>query len=160
MLTCEGPIGKINYQGWGDFIFMKKPFKNKKTKIGLCAGGSGLTPMYSIAQASSLAKDGAEITFMFSNKTKNDIFCEKELNELGAMNDKFKHFHTLTRHNAEAHGEWSGLTGRFDFEMFQKCSFPAPADDVLILTCGPSGFNTAIKDFLKANGYTEGEHFV
>ena len=76
-ITCSGPIGKINYRGWGDFLILNKPLKNKKTRIGLLAGGSGFTPMYSIALASSLAKDGVQIKFLFSNRNKEDIFCER-----------------------------------------------------------------------------------
>ena len=34
------------------------PMTNVKKRIGLIAGGSGLTPLYSIALASSLARDG------------------------------------------------------------------------------------------------------
>ena len=76
-MRCSGPIGKVNYRGWGKFLVMNKELTGKKTKIGLLAGGSGFTPMYAIALASSLAKDGVEIKFLFSNKTKNDIFCER-----------------------------------------------------------------------------------
>ena len=119
MLTCEGPIGKINYRGWGDFTFMKKQIEPKVNKVILNAAGTGITPMLSIAQASSLAKDGLQIFFLYSNKTKDDILCEKELNELVAMNpDNFKLVHTLTRHDPAKHGEWSGKTGRVSWEMY------------------------------------------
>lgn len=91
--------------------------EHKKTKIGLLAGGSGITPMYAVALASSLAKDGVEITFLYSNKTKDDILCKKEMDELAAMNPKCKIIHTLTRHKEE-HGEWTGELGRVDTAMF------------------------------------------
>jgi len=69
--------------------------------------------MFSIAQASSLAKDGVDITFLYSSKTKDDILCEYELNELVSLNPKHFHFHqTLTRHNNAKHGRWDGLIGR------------------------------------------------
>ena len=44
-IMCEGPIGKIKYFGHGKMHLMKKELK-PKTKIGLIAGGSGITPMY------------------------------------------------------------------------------------------------------------------
>ena len=159
-ILVEGPIGKTNYQGWGDFINFGKPLKHKKMRIGLLAGGSGLTPMYSIALASSLARDGAEITFLFSNKTKDDILCKTELEMLSSSNPDLTLFHTLTEHDPAKHGHWEGLTGLVCYEMFKECGFPAPADDVLILCCGPPGFNQCIITFLKANGYQYGEHFV
>ncbi len=52
------------------------PLQEKK-KVGLIAGGSGITPMLSIAQASLLADDGLEINFVYSNKTKDDILCKQ-----------------------------------------------------------------------------------
>lgn len=48
-----------------------------KTKIGLIAGGTGVTPMYSLAL--SLANDGLQVRFLSTNKKKNDILCKKEL---------------------------------------------------------------------------------
>ena len=42
----------------------------------LLAGGTGITPLFSIAQASILAKDGMTIMLLVSNKTKNDIFLK------------------------------------------------------------------------------------
>jgi cytochrome-b5 reductase len=54
-LMCEGPIGRLRYLGGGDFKLLKNPVAGKRTKIGLIAGGTGITPMFSIAQASSLA---------------------------------------------------------------------------------------------------------
>lgn len=75
--------------------------------------------MYAIALASCLAKDGTDIKFLFTNKTKDDILIEKELNHLAEINpDHFKLFYTLTRHDAEKHGEWKGITGRVSYEMF------------------------------------------
>lgn len=120
-----------------------------KTKVGLIAGGSGLTPMYAIALASCLAKDGLEITFLFSNKTKEDILCKELLDDLCRSNpDTFKLFHTLTRHDEAQHGAWGGLTGRVSADMLKQCGFPQPADGVYIATCGPAQFNADIKTFL------------
>lgn len=80
-IVCEGPIGKIRYHGNGQFQMMKDMLPLKK-KVALLAGGSGITPMYAIAAASSFAKDGLEIHFLFSNKTKGDILCKPELDAL------------------------------------------------------------------------------
>jgi ferredoxin-NADP reductase len=71
-LMVKGPVGRLRYNGFGEFQLMRTKMENKK-KIGLIAGGTGITPMYAIAQASSLAKDGSDITFLYSNKTKDDI---------------------------------------------------------------------------------------
>lgn len=157
-IMCEGPIGMLKYNGFGKFMLKKNELKPKK-RIGLLAGGSGITPMYSIALASSLAKDGLEIWFLFSNKTKDDMLCKEHLDQLTATNPNFRLFHTLTRHDASKDGENPYLSGRVTYEMFKQCGFPEPADDVLIATCGPKAFNEQIKGFLAENGYEQGEHY-
>ena len=97
---------------------MKQDIPTKKN-IGFLAAGTGLTPLYTVALASSLAKDGAKLKFLFSNKTKDDILCQEELSALAKMNpDNLDLYHTLTRHNPESHGEWDGLQGRVTYEMF------------------------------------------
>jgi ferredoxin-NADP reductase len=73
-ILCEGPVGLIKYHGYGDFVW-KKDALMKKKRVGLVAGGSGITPLLSLALASSFAKDGLEITMIYSNKTKDDIMC-------------------------------------------------------------------------------------
>lgn len=73
-IICEGPIGKTRYFGHGKFKLMKFDMPIKKN-IGFLAAGTGLTPLYTVALASSLAKDGAKLKFLFSNKTKDDILC-------------------------------------------------------------------------------------
>ena len=92
----------INYKGFGSFLFKKKPLDNKKTKVGLIAGGTGITPFYSIALASLLGNDGLQIRLLYANKTKDDILIKAELDELAAKYpENFKVFYTLTRHTAE-----------------------------------------------------------
>jgi ferredoxin-NADP reductase len=43
-IKMEGPKGLLIYKGFGNFIIKKKPVK--KTKIGLIAGGTGITPCF------------------------------------------------------------------------------------------------------------------
>ena len=76
VILCEGPIGTIRYHGLGEFVNGGKLLWKKK-QVVLIAGGSGITPLYSIALASSLASDGLEITMIYSNKTKDDIMCKE-----------------------------------------------------------------------------------
>ena len=43
-IKMEGPKGLLFYYGQGNFSLRKKPIK--RTKIGLIAGGTGITPCY------------------------------------------------------------------------------------------------------------------
>ena len=47
-IMCEGPFGKIKYKGYGDFELLGEPL-SKKTNLGLIGGGTGITPLLSIA---------------------------------------------------------------------------------------------------------------
>eukprot|EP00757_Euglenozoa_sp_SAG-D1_P000229 gene229-234_t len=50
-LTVSGPTGQFTYLGNGDFSLRKTgPSRNVK-KIGMISGGTGITPMYQIANA-------------------------------------------------------------------------------------------------------------
>ena len=46
-IKMKGPEGKIQYEGFGNFIINGKEVTGK-TKIGLIAGGSGITPCLSL----------------------------------------------------------------------------------------------------------------
>lgn len=148
----------IRYLGQGK-LMLKKNMLKPKTKIFLCAGGSGITPMLSIAQAIVLSKDNVEVTLIFSNKTKDDILCEAQINDLLTKGGNFKVFHSLTRHNEAKDGKWEGLTGRIDVDMLKKCGLPDPADDLFIGCCGPKGFGDTICAPLADLGYVKGENY-
>ena len=64
----EGPYGKMRYHGNGDFQLFKEKAYGKK-HIFMLGGGTGITPLYSIAQASVRCKDGVKINLLYSNKT-------------------------------------------------------------------------------------------
>ena len=59
MVEIRGPFGAFNYQGNGSVEIRRAggPKKYNISNIGMIAGGSGLTPMYQIAQNISDAKE-------------------------------------------------------------------------------------------------------
>ena len=160
-IICEGPIGMFRYLGQGK-CQLKKDLLKPKSNIFLCAGGSGITPMFSIAQSIVLSKDNVQVTLIFSNKTKDDILCEKEIADLltKCTGGNFKVFHTLTRHDEAKHGKWDGLTGRITTEMLKSCGLPEPSDGFWIGTCGPKGFGDSITGPLAELGYVKGENYA
>ena len=109
-INMEGPKGLLFYQGDGNFLLRKKPIK--KTKIGLIAGGTGITPCFQIIQSSSLAKDALSMVMLYSNKTESDILLNEELDSYSKINaGHLKIFHTLTR-SIEEESSWTGFKGR------------------------------------------------
>ena len=135
----------------------KDPFEGK-TKICLLAGGTGITPCLSIAQASLLAEEGAQIKLVFCNKTQADILCSKELKELAQKYPaNFKFFNTLTREENPAKGLYKG---RISSKLLKDCEFPEPSPEVFFHTCGPGEFGNTCKAVLLEMGYVEGVNFV
>jgi ferredoxin-NADP reductase len=43
-LLMEGPKGRLAYEGFGNFMILKK--LHRKTRIGMVAGGTGITPCF------------------------------------------------------------------------------------------------------------------
>lgn len=76
-IKMEGPKGLLSYEGYGRFLIRKKPVM--KNKIGLIAGGTGITPILQLIQASTLSNDGVPIVMLYSNKTIDDILVKDEL---------------------------------------------------------------------------------
>jgi ferredoxin-NADP reductase len=150
-IKMEGPKGLLFYQGFGNFQLRKKPII--KNKIGLIAGGSGITPCFQLLQASSLGKDSIPMVLLYSNKEKSDILLQDELNSF--VNEHLRIFHTLTRHTDAKHGEWAGLKGRITEEMVKSCGFPEPSAETLIGYCGPAGFNKTVEELFAKLGYSK-----
>ena len=43
--------------------------------------------------------------------------------------------------------------------MLKTCGFPEPADDVLVMLCGPKGMTDSAVAILEKAGYVKGEHY-
>ena len=77
-------------------------------------------------------EDETPVSFVYSNKTPEDILMRDHLEELAQKHDQFKVFHTVSK----APEGWQGGEGHVDKEMVQA-HLPPPADDTLILVrCG------------------------
>lgn len=90
------------------------------TKLGLIAGGSGLTPLYSALNAIHKGKDQhvKQVHMIYSNKTEADILMRAELDAINADESAphIKVTHTLTRASEDI-AEDNVLRGRVTFEM-------------------------------------------
>lgn len=124
-----------------DTLEMKGPFKkieyrpNMKKHIGMCAGGTGITPMLQIVrEILSNPDDRTQVSLIFANVTEEDILLRAELDALVFLYPNFKVYYTLDRPPSG----WQGGQGFISEEMIRK-NLPPPGDDTLILVCGPKG---------------------
>lgn len=126
----------------GDSVEVKGPFPklpysaNMKKKIGMIAGGSGITPMLQvIREILKNPADTTQVTLVFCNQTPSDILLRTELDRLavvskGQLNvlyvvDKNENFEPNIAHVG------------YVTPGFLSTFLPAPSPDTLVYVCGP-----------------------
>lgn len=152
VLEVKGPIEKLRY------------VPNLKKKIGMIAGGTGITPMLQVIKAIlKNPDDNTQVSLIYANVSPDDILLKGELDRLSAIYPNLKVYYTVDNPSKN----WRGGSGFISKDMIVK-GLPGPAEDILILVCGPPGMMQHIsgdkaKDrsqgelsgLLKQLGYTE-----
>eukprot|EP00127_Corallochytrium_limacisporum_P004184 Clim_evm129s157 gene=Clim_evmTU129s157 len=134
-IDVKGPKGKLTYEGRGkiDISSISKSEKRVGNKIGMIAGGSGITPMLQVVKAILKdPKDKTEVCLLYANQTEKDILLRDELEGLAASHDNFKVWYTLDR----PEDGWKYDKGFITKDMIEK-HLPAASPDTQILMCGP-----------------------
>lgn len=137
-IEFRGPSGLLVYNGNGEFAIRpdkkSEPKIKKVTKVGMIAGGTGITPMLQLVrQVMKSPDDHTTCSLIFANQTEKDILLRDELEEIQARHpNKFNLWFTLDT----ATEDWDFGKGFVTAEMIRD-HLPPPADDVLILMCGP-----------------------
>ncbi len=114
-----------------DAPYGKFTFEGEHERIGLLAGGIGITPFKSMCQYCTDLRLNTKITLLYGNQRKEDIAFRKELEELERQNKNLKVVLTLN----EAESDWKGATGLITAEMIKK-EIPDYKKNVFY-TCGP-----------------------
>jgi cytochrome-b5 reductase len=119
-------------------------------KIGMLAGGTGITPMYQLIRAiCEDDRDLTEISLVYANRTEADILLREELETMARKYPKnFKLFYLLDSPPAN----WAYGSGFATKELMAE-RFPAPGPDSKVMICGPPGMVNAAKTSLVSLGY-------
>jgi cytochrome-b5 reductase len=148
-IDVNGPVGVHEYLGRGTF---KMPGRVTTVKhVGMMAGGTGLTPMLQIIRASLRDPlDQTRFTLIYANKTEDDILCKDMLEEAAEQSKgRFILHYTLDF----APSDWPHKKGFITEVMIKEC-LPPPAENTMILMCGPPPMiELACKKNLDALGY-------
>lgn len=129
----------------GSFLF--KP--NLAKRIGLIAGGTGITPILSyIRKALTDNSDSTELSLIFANVSPDDILLRRELDQLARESKRFTVYYTVN----EADGKWSQGKGFVTKEMIAE-RLPGPAEDSKIFLCGPPPMMTMMLGYLEELGF-------
>jgi cytochrome-b5 reductase len=158
-----GPRGRLTYSN------------RLARRIGMVAGGSGVTPMWQLAAAAlglvshggaggGASGDGAgdegsdetELSLVYANVTEADILLRTELDALAQAHPRrFRVHHTLESPAAA----WGGGAGRVDVATV-RLHLPPPGAGVRVLVCGPPPMEVAVLALLKADGYDDDHVFT
>lgn len=107
-------------------------------RIGMLAGGTGITPMYQLIRAiCEDERDTTQVSLVYANRSEADMLLRKELENFARRYPKNLRVHYLLD-EAPAHGKWAGDVGRVNKDVMAK-HFPAPSADSKIMICGPPG---------------------
>jgi cytochrome-b5 reductase len=157
-ILMRGPKGNITYHESGLISIQKSPKLHQKQpkKIGLIAGGTGITPMLQVIQHILDMNFDIEISLLFANQTENDIFMKDFIESLPS--DRVHVWYTIDKAlNPET---WNYSTGYINSKMIQD-HLPAPHDDHLIFVCGPLPMiKYACEPAFKELGFEEGHWFA
>ncbi|RAH45852.1 putative cytochrome b5 reductase [Aspergillus brunneoviolaceus CBS 621.78] len=134
----RGPKGSMRYS------------RGLCTKIGMVAGGTGITPMYQLIRAiCEDDRDTTEISLIYANRTENDILLREELEDFARKYPKnFKLWYMLDT----APEVWQYGTGYVTQAVLSE-RLPSPSPETKILLCGPPPMVSACKKTLVAMGF-------
>merc|ERR1712216_1094444 len=158
-LDFSGPKGRYEYRGKGTFAIKRLKSQGggfeirKAKKIGMIAGGTGITPMLQVMRAVFRDKgDKTNMSLIFANQTEEDILLRDELDKCERDHDNFKLHYTVDRPPAKG---WRYDTGFVTAEMIKK-HMPPPGKDTQILLGGPPPMiKFAIMPAFEQLGYTK-----
>ncbi|MDB4297281.1 ferredoxin--NADP reductase [Flavobacteriaceae bacterium] len=130
-------------------FFIQPDQKNKKQYV-LFGGGSGITPVFSIAKSLLKNEPDSKVLLIYANQDVGNIIFSNEINALSITeSERFKVEHILS--DVEGTNYHSGfLTKKLLDKIFKKHNLKY--EDHKYMMCGPSGFMDAAKEILKLNG--------
>ena len=106
-------------------------FEGEHPKIGLLAGGIGITPLVSICKYCTDTHLNTKITLLYGCRTQNDFAFKKELEAMQEQNPNLKIVFTVN----EATDNWNGAVGVINMDMVKK-EIP-DYKETMFYTCGP-----------------------
>lgn len=109
-------------------VFTYEPLRDAKNIIGL-AGGSGITPFYSLAQSIANGDEDVSLTLLYGSRRKSDILFLKEFENIASNCPKFKLVNVISDEDADGCEK-----GFITSELIKKY---APDGEYSVFVCGP-----------------------
>lgn len=164
ILSFKGPLGEFVFHT--DVIHPRTGLPNPRdalltytktgegkstfNKLGLIAGGSGITPCLQVATELLKLNQDLEIWLLYANQSPADILCQPQLDAI----DKDPRMHVQYTVDRAPEG-WKYSEG-FINESMCKLFLPPPGEQTYIFMCGPPPMlDRACKPNLKKLGHTD-----
>lgn len=128
----EAPFGTFTYGG--------------EPKIGMLAGGIGMTPLISICKYCTDLRLPTKITALYGCRTESDIAFRQELEAMQQQNPNLKIIFTLN----EASPSWNGAVGVITADMV-KNEIP-DFKETIFYTCGPPAMVEVMEKLVESLG--------
>ena len=78
----------------GDFVFI--PNQSAENHYVLVAGGSGITPLFSMLNQMLQFEPKSKVTLLYTNKREENIIFKEELNQLSDQNPQFEYINFIS----------------------------------------------------------------
>jgi ring-1,2-phenylacetyl-CoA epoxidase subunit PaaE len=133
--------------------FYVEPEKEASKQYILFAGGSGITPMFSIVKSVLTEEPNSKVLLIYANQNASSIIFH---NEIKALENSYPlHFaveHILSFNEIENNKNYhSGLATKHLVDEILK-KYDIAYGDHTYMICGPFGYMEKVKEILKANG--------
>ncbi len=122
----------------GDNVWISGPHpgghfvEGMATRVGMVAGGTGITPMISIIRTILQKGIMADISLIFANKSIEDIILKDEFDCYEEKYPNFKRYYVIDK----AEPGWTMGTGRITPEIMKE-HLPGPSEQTVVFLCGP-----------------------
>jgi 3-ketosteroid 9alpha-monooxygenase subunit B len=127
---------RLNITGFTGPYVLPDDIESKTDHLVHVCAGSGSVPNFSILKHALVNHPKLKHTFLYSNKTWDDVIFRRELDELERQHtDRLKCIHTLTREEPPI-GRANVKRGRIDAALLKE-AIPDPSACV-VYACGPA----------------------
>ncbi len=127
VVRASGPLGRFVRPAAKKYLFL--------------SGGSGITPVMSMARELADASEPTDVVFIHAGRSPQDLIFRNELSNLASRVKEFR-LHLLPEDIANERS-WPGLSGRISKE-FLALAVPDISERV-IMCCGPAPFMAAAR---------------
>ncbi|GAA4884720.1 ferredoxin--NADP reductase [Flaviramulus aquimarinus] len=134
--------------------FFVEPTNKSKKQYVLFAGGSGVTPIFSIIKSVLTEEKDSKVLLIYANQNMDSIIFHDEIKALEkSYSEKFSVEHIVSSNKIDNNNYHSGLATKALIDNILLKHNLTYADHVYMI-CGPFGYMEKIKDVLKENGIT------